>query len=106
MRIVIVAVLGLLLTACTWVKLDAAGEKVRVLTAQEVGGCKELGKTHAMLRSTVAGVERNEEKVKSELETLARNAAGGMGGDTVVPASEITDGKQTFMVYRCMPSAM
>ena len=106
MRMMPFIIASLLLTACTWVKLDTAGEKVRVLSAEEASGCKELGKTNVMLRATVAGIERNEEKVKKELETLARNSAGGMGGDTVVPASEIEDGKQTFAVYRCVPSAM
>ncbi|MDH4325133.1 MAG: DUF4156 domain-containing protein [Betaproteobacteria bacterium] len=31
-----------------------------------------------------------------------RNAAADMGADTIVPASNIVDGRQTFDVYRCL----
>lgn len=89
-------------TACTWVKLTPEGEKVRVLSVDEVKNCKKLGKTRAMLKDKVAGVHRNEEKVKKELETLARNSAVDMGGDTVVAVSDIEEGKQVFDVYRCV----
>jgi len=90
------------LTACSWVKLTPQGEKVRVLTAQEVTNCKMLGKTTANVADRVGGIERKEHIVKENLETLARNAAGGMGGDTIVPASGITEGKQVFDVYKCI----
>ena len=92
-----------LVSACTWVKLTGEGEKVRVLSAEEAKNCKKLGKTRAMLKDKIAGVSRNSEKVRKELETLARNSAVDMGGDTVVPASEVEDGKQVFDVYRCVP---
>lgn len=88
---------------CTWVKLTPEGEKVRVLDTTEVTHCKKLGKTRAMLKDKIAGVSRNAEKVEKELQTLARNSAVDMGGDTVVPVSEIEDGKQVFEVYRCVP---
>jgi len=91
-----------LLNACTWVELTPAGKKVRVLSESEVTGCKKLGKTHAMLKDKIAGFQRDSEKVKEEMETLARNSAAEMQGDTVVPASEIKDGEQVFDVYRCV----
>lgn len=91
-----------MLSACTWVKLTPSGEKVRVLSATEVSSCKKLGKTRAMLKDTIAGIKRSEEKVRNELETLARNSAAEMNGDTIVPASEIEEGKQVFDVYRCV----
>lgn len=98
--LLVAAVLGLM--ACSWVKLTPEGEKVRVLTAQEVASCKKLGKTTANVADKVAGMERKEHIVKENLEALARNAAAEMGGDTVVVASPIQDGKQTFDVYRCV----
>jgi hypothetical protein len=91
-----------LLAGCTWVKLTPEGEKVRVLSVTEISSCKKLGKTTVSLKSTIAGFERNEEKVKKELEILARNRAMDLGGDTVVPVSEISEGQQTFGVYRCV----
>lgn len=90
------------LSACTWVKLTPGAEKVRVLSAQEVQSCTKKGKTTVSVKADVAGIERSQEKVKTELETLARNSAVELNGDTVVPTSEIKDGKQTFDVYRCI----
>ncbi len=90
------------LQACTWVKVTDEGEGVRVVSAQEVGGCKELGITSNSLKDKIAGVNRNKDKVKKELETLARNMAADMGGDTVAPKTEIEDGKQVFTVYKCI----
>ena len=47
-------------------------------------------------------IDRNREKVRKELETLARNHTDELNGDTIVPASAIENGKQTFDVYRCI----
>lgn len=93
---------ALILSGCAWVKLTPEGEKVRVLSEHEVVTCNKKGETTVSLRDKVAGVSRSAEKVKAELEMLARNAAPDLEGDTVVPASEIADGKQTFTVYRCV----
>ena len=90
------------LSACTWVKLTPEGEKVRVLSAQEVQSCTKKGKTTVSVKADIAGIERDQDKVKEELEILARNSAIDLNGDTVVPASEIKDGKQVFDVYRCI----
>lgn len=91
-----------LCTACTWVELTPGGEKARVLDASEITHCKKLGTTTSSVLSKVSIVERSEDKVADELARLARNAAADMGGDTVVPASDISEGKQSFTVYRCI----
>ena len=98
----VIVMLAFIVTGCTWVKLTAEGEKARVLSRPEVAKCKRLGQTTVSLKSTIAGVERNAEKVKKELETLARNHASDLNGDTVVPETEIKNGQQTFSVYRCI----
>lgn len=98
----LILLLAFSLSSCTWVKLTPEAEKVRVLSAQEVQSCTKKGKTTVSVKADVAGIERSHEKVKTELETLARNSAVELKGDTVVPASEIKDGKQTFDVYRCI----
>jgi len=97
----LVLFMALSLNACTWVDLTPAGEKVRVSTAEQVQSCTKKGKTTVSIKAEVAGIDRNHEKVKAELETLARNSAVDLNGDTVVPASEIKNGRQTFDVYRC-----
>ncbi|TVO77922.1 DUF4156 domain-containing protein [Sedimenticola selenatireducens] len=92
----------LLLTGCAWVKPTPEGEKVRVLDADEVTSCKELGTTNVSLIDKIAGINRNAEKVQKELETLARTSAAKIGGDTVVADSPVEDGQQRFIVYRCV----
>lgn len=101
-KLAILFVIAFALPACTWVTLSKEGEKIRVLSADEVKSCKKLGKTVVSLKDKIAGFDRNEEKVQKELEALARNSAVDLEGDTVVPANEIKDGKQTFDVYRCV----
>jgi hypothetical protein len=89
------------LAACTWVKPSEQGAGVRLATAGEVEGCEDAGTTHVSVMDKLGVVARNEDKVAGELATLARNSAAQLGGDTVVATSEITDGSQTFAVYRC-----
>lgn len=92
----------LLSTGCAWVKTTPGGEKVRVLDRDEVSTCQELGTTTASLLDKVAGIDRNRQKVERELQILARNSAAKIGGDTVVPISEVSDGQQRFAVYQCV----
>jgi hypothetical protein len=91
------------LHACTWVKSTPEGAKVRVAQASEIEKCERKGEVTASLKNRVGGFERKPGKVAGELETLARNEAATMGGDTVVAESLVKDGRQTFGVYRCQP---
>jgi len=100
-RLVAAVAAGALLAGCTWVGLSPEGEKVVVLSPDEVTNCDRLGHTTVSLLDKLAGIERNREKVQEELNTLARNSAVDLGGDAVVPESKINDGKQRFGVYRC-----
>jgi hypothetical protein len=101
-RFMTTAALLMLLAACSWVTLTPEGKKVRVLSASEVAQCQKVGRTTANTKAVVAGFERSEERVREELEFLARNAAPDLNGDTVVPVAEPKDGRQTFDVYRCV----
>ena len=86
-----------------WVKLTPAGEKVRVLEPKEVTTCKQLGKTTVSLKDNyVFGIKRSEKKIKKELAILGRNSAADMGGDTIVASAELSEGKQSFAVYKCV----
>jgi len=95
--------IGVSLHACTWVKATPSGDKVVVSQALGISNCERKGEVESVLKSRVAGVERNATKVAGELETLARNEAARMGGDTIVAESTIWAGAQTFGVYRCRP---
>jgi len=89
------------LHACTWVKTTPEGTKVRVAQANEVSHCESKGEVNVSLKSRVGAFERKPGKVAGELETLARNEANSMGGDTVVALSLVNEGRQTYGVYHC-----
>ena len=95
---------GLLMTACTWVELTDEGKAIRIVTLDDIANCKKAGDVVVKLKDKIAGFDRNEEKVKQELETLARNTVVElkMDGESIVPVSPIKDGQQTFAVYKCV----
>lgn len=98
---IVMVLLCVSVCSCTWVRLTSEGEEVMVKTQEQVADCKRVAKTNASLRSKVMGIERDSDKVKLELETLARNAAVEYGGNAVVPITEIEEGSQSFAVYKC-----
>lgn len=93
--------LGLLLVSCTWVKVTEEGKSVTVREEGQVADCKKVARITSTSKGDIMGVKRKKEKVKQELETLARNEALEYGGNVLVPASEIKEGKQSFFVYKC-----
>ena len=95
-------VLTLGITGCATFELTEAGKKVRVLDPQEVSSCRKLGETSTSTTAYALGLERPIETITSELEDLARNSAGRMGGDTIVPLTVISEGQQSFEVYKCI----
>jgi hypothetical protein len=89
-------------SGCSWVELKPQGEKVRILTPQEVSRCKYLGRVTSNTAATVGIFARSREKIQEEVYRLGRNNAGDMGGDTIVPTGPLIEGEQTFNVYRCI----
>jgi len=89
------------LSSCTWVKPTAAALDVRVAYLSQIETCKQLGRVTVSVLDKVAFISRAEEDMADELETLGRNAAADMKGDTIVAMSKIVDGEQVFNVYRC-----
>ena len=91
----------LILSSCTWVKVNSKGDAVRLVpTNKYVAQCKNLGKVIAKVVSQII-FERNRDKVAEELANMARNEAANMGADTIVPISEIVDGRRVFGAYQC-----
>jgi len=72
---------GLILSSCTWVKVTAKGESVRLVqSVRAVEPCKKLGQINTKVVSQVI-FNRDPEKVAGELADLARNEAALMGGN-------------------------
>ena len=106
MKEILIAICGgLILSSCTWVKVTSRGESVRLVqSASTVESCKRLGQVNTKVENKIIVFNRDADKVSAELADLARNEAALMGGDTIVPFSEITEGRRSFGVYQCFPA--
>jgi hypothetical protein len=98
-----ISTLAILLSAlgCTWVPLTSEGENVRVLQASAVADCQKVGKITSKTSDRIWIFARTDQKIREELESLSRNEAVDLNGDAIVPIGAVTDGRQTFEVYRC-----
>jgi len=103
MKYLLTAVLVLfLISGCTWVKPTSRGEQVQVVSNQTmIADCKKLGNTTVNLLDKIGYFKRDPKKVEEELFILGRNSAAEMGGDTILPVSEIYQGERSFDVYLC-----
>ena len=96
------AIAALLAGGCTWVHLAPGAQAVKVLPlGAEPPGCEKRGDVAVSVKDSVAFYERNDLRVRDELETLARNEAPGLGADTIVPVAPPVEGEQRFAAYRC-----
>ena len=102
-RGVVVLLLPLLGSSCSWVDLEAEAQQVGVIrTEQEAGGCRMVAEIGTRTTAKVAGVARNEETVAVELERLARNDAARLGANTIRPLGPVTlEGTRRYAAYVC-----
>lgn len=99
---VLAASLALSLGACTWVKMEPDGVTVRVARAGDsLSSCTKKGEVSVSVRDKVGLYQRNDLKVRDELETMARNEASTLAADTVQPLNEPSGGEQRFAAYQC-----
>jgi hypothetical protein len=98
----LVAATATLLAAsgCTWVHMAPGAKSVAVATATPAG-CEQRGEVEVSVKDSIACYDRDRLRVRDELETLARNEAPGLGGDTVQALDGYEDGTQRFAVWRC-----
>ena len=104
MRLVLLAavVSPLLLSACTWVHLAPSARNVRVIPGGAApAGCEKRGEVSVSVKDSVAFYDRNNLRVRDELETLARNEAPGVGADSISPLAPPRDGEQRWAMWRC-----
>lgn len=96
---VLAAVIGTT-AGCTWVHMAPGASTVHVVTAAPAG-CQPRGEVEVSVKAALGPYERNELRVREELETLARNEAPGLGADTVQPLDEPADGTQRYAAFHC-----
>lgn len=92
---------GALVSGCSWVELTPKANDVQILKPHAVYGCQRIGVTSASSLNKVGFINRSKEKIEEEIQVLARNKAVEMGGNVLVADSDITEGSQRFVVYRC-----
>ncbi len=101
-KLIAFILIGVIPLSCSnWVQVTSSGTSVRLLTIQEAEGCDRIGSARAQTLGSVVGLERGAERLQDELSRIARNEAGDMGGNAIVPESVISDGRQSFGVYLC-----
>lgn len=100
MRLLLIAPLAVVLSACTWVHMAPGASAVKV-SATAPSGCDKRGEVEVSVKHSIAFIERNPLRVREELETLARNEAPGLQGNTIHPLGEPAGGQQRFAVWRC-----
>lgn len=96
------ALIAVALGGCTWVHMAPGASAVRVIGAGAVpAGCERRGEIAVSVKDSIAFYERNDLRVREELETLARNEAPGLQADTIQPLGPPAAGEQRFNAYRC-----
>lgn len=98
-RLLTVAAL-LATTACTWVKVPPEAQQVIVMPASRVGDCQRIGTVSSSVKATILTIPRDGNKVRNELDDLARQQAVPMGANTLVRQS-VSDGKGHYVAYLC-----
>jgi uncharacterized protein DUF4156 len=92
----------LVLAACSWgIRLDSGGEKVRAAWNGDVAGCRDMGQVTVSVLDRIGPLDRNDLKVRDELEVMARNEAATIGADTVKPLGDPRDGEQRWGAWHC-----
>lgn len=99
--LLIFTVSTLALPGCAWVELKPQGEKVKVLTVRDTRKCKKIGHVTSNTTDSIAYIPRDSDSVNDELNRLARNYAGQMGGNAIVPTGQPQQGEQSFNVFYC-----
>ena len=92
---------AVLMGCVDWVPLTPEGQKVRVTNAAAVESCKSLGTTTGRTTVTVGPMARNEAKIEAEIEALAKNEAGTMGANAIVPTGPVDWDHRSYAVYHC-----
>jgi hypothetical protein len=99
--IIALAAAVIALSGCTWVHMAPGASAVRVASTAPAN-CEKRGEISVSVADKVALVyERNDLRVREELETLARNEAPGIGADTISPLGPPANGDQQFAAWRC-----
>ncbi len=89
-----------MLSGCAFVTMTPAAQRVQVLERAPTG-CEARGEVVVTMTHKVGPYERDELRVRDELEILARNEAPRLGANRVSPMGAAEDGRQRWAMWRC-----
>lgn len=90
-----------LIAGCQWVTPTTRGQAIAYLQPDQVQSCQKIGRVSVETVNKVVLLSRDAKVVQNELITMAKNEAVILKADTITAESEIKDGKQSFLAYRC-----
>ena len=99
-RRITLSIIALSLSGCSFVALSDKGANVAQMQPTDVLNCTSVGVVSTSTQDKVV-VSRGEAKVREELLVLARNQAGELGANAIVPIDQPKEGKQNFRAYKC-----
>jgi len=67
----------------------------------QVRACEHKSEVTVPVKDKIAGIVRNGDTMRAELDTPARNEAARVGGNAVVAELEPTDGRRVFLTSHC-----
>ena len=100
LMLLVIILISFFVTACTWVKTSDAAYEVVLLPANKVSQCERIGSVTTSTKVSVLKINRNTDKVLSELDALAREEAVKLRANSLVRNS-IANGSATYTAYQC-----
>ena len=89
------------LSACTWVEPTKESNDVTLVKSFNVKSCTKLGASTATVTHKVGIITRDKETVIEELNTMAKNHAAEIGGDSIVELLPAVEGSMKYEIYKC-----
>lgn len=89
------------LAGCSWIDIDPKADQVKLMTIGDIQACQKMGEVQSHVMDKVGFIERDKEAIVENLVDLAKNEAVKLGGNALVPASTLKDGKMRFWLYNC-----
>ena len=91
----------LVLVGCIGSGVRGGGDAVRVVSAEQLQGCTNVGSAHVSVIDKLPQLQQVDGAVARELAALASNSALQLGGNALVEMTNIVDGSQSFAVFKC-----
>ncbi len=88
-------------SGCSVIEPLPGSEAVNLITEDQARNCKLMGEASAQVLDKIGFIERQDDPVEKNLETLGKNEAVKLGGNAILPLGDIEEGTRRFAVYLC-----